>query len=287
MGNYSESKKEIITSDGKKLVSRFYEPDGENNGSILIVPAMGTTQNFYYAFAKWLAMQGFTVVTFDYRGTGLSYSGSLRGYKANILDWASLDCAAMIDSISRHTPGKPLYWIGHSLGGQIIPFVPNCNMISKFITIASGSGYWRENTASLKYRVIWLWYVAVPLATMIFDYFPGKKLHKVGNLPKGVMLQWRTWCLNPGYASGVVPNARNLYASIRVAITSFSFTDDEFMSATSIQSLHDLYINSEKKMLRIDPQDCDVKRIGHFGFFKPIFENTLWVDVIRELRSNA
>mgnify|MGYP003477633532 CR=1 FL=1 len=48
-----------------------------------IVPAMGVTQDYYQPFA---------------------------------FDWARLDCAAMIDALPR-----PLYWIGHSLGGQILP----------------------------------------------------------------------------------------------------------------------------------------------------------------------
>jgi predicted alpha/beta hydrolase len=53
-----------------------------------MVPAMGTTQKYYAAFARWLARQGFLVVTFDYRGTGQSRTGNLREFKADILDWA-------------------------------------------------------------------------------------------------------------------------------------------------------------------------------------------------------
>ena len=72
---------------------------------MLIVPAMGCAQDYYRAFATWLAAQGFLVATFDYRGIGLSRNRTLRGFKANIFDWARLDCAAMIDAL----PQRPLY----------------------------------------------------------------------------------------------------------------------------------------------------------------------------------
>ena len=58
---------------------------------MLIVPAMGCGQDYYRPFASWLATQGFTVATFDYRGTGLSRPQALRGFKADIFDWARLE----------------------------------------------------------------------------------------------------------------------------------------------------------------------------------------------------
>jgi predicted alpha/beta hydrolase len=103
----------IETKDGQRIAARFFRPQGEPKGSVLIVPAMGVTQGYYQPFASWLARQGFNAATFDYRGTGLSRPSDLRGFKADIFDWARLDCAAMIDALPR-----PLYWIGHSLGGQ-------------------------------------------------------------------------------------------------------------------------------------------------------------------------
>ncbi len=59
------SRHEIIASDGQSIVGHFFAPDREATGVVLIVPAMGTTQRYYAAFARWLAAQGFLVVTFD------------------------------------------------------------------------------------------------------------------------------------------------------------------------------------------------------------------------------
>jgi len=63
----------------------------------------------------------------------------------------------------------------------------------------------------------------------IYGYFPGRRLRKVGDLPKGVMYQWRKWCLNPDYVVGYEGEAtRESYGEVVTPISSFSFTDDEF-----------------------------------------------------------
>lgn len=268
---------EVLTADGHSIIARFFLPQGETRGIVLIVPAIGAPQEYYAAFAAWLATQSFLAATFDYRGTGLSRRSGLRGFKADIFDWARLDCRAMVETVSMRASGKPLYWIGHSLGGQILPFVPNGDRIAKVVTIATGSGYWRENAAYLKRRAWWWWYVVVPLLVPLFGYFPGKRLGKVGDLPKGVIEQWRRWCLNPEYAVGAEgEGARAQYAAVHTPIVSLSFADDELMSARNTESIHGFYVNAPRRMKRIAPQDIGVRRIGHFGFFRPEHESSLW-----------
>ena len=263
----------VETADGRQIAARFFEPEGASRGAVLIVPAMGCSQDYYRPFAEWLAAQGFTAATFDYRGTGLSRTGPLRGFKADILDWARLDCAAMVDAL----PQRPLYWIGHSLGGQILAMVPNRDSIKKAITVATGSGYWLENVPGLRLKVWWLWFFLVPLTLPLFGYFPGKALRKVGDLPKGVMAQWRRWCLNREYAVGVEGDAiRAQYAAVRTPIVSLSFVDDEMMSAANTESIHGFYSAAPRKMKRLAPQDIGARRIGHFGFFRAAHEASLW-----------
>jgi len=261
----------VETADGRKIAARFFHPEGAAKGAVLVVPAMGCGQDYYKSFATWLAAQGFTVATFDYRGTGLSRRGALRGFKADIFDWARLDCAAMIDAL----PERPLYWIGHSLGGQILPLVPNRESLTKAVTVATGSGYWRENSPRIRPMAWWLWFVVTPLIVPLFGYFPGKTLRKVGDLPKGVMQQWRRWCLDPEYAVGA-EGLRAQYAAVRTPIVSLSFSDDEMMSLRNTESIHGFYSGAPRTMKRLAPQDIGAKRIGHFGFFRSAYEGSLW-----------
>lgn len=267
----------VAAADGTALGARYFAPPGAPRAAVLVAPAMGVGQNYYRPFAAWLAAQGYAAVTFDYRGMGLSRPHRLRGFAATLFDWARLDCAAMVEAAAAQAPGRPLIWIGHSLGGQIVPLVPNRARLAKIVTIATGSGYWREYAPPLRRRAWWLWFVAVPAATRLYGYFPGRRLRKVGDLPRGVVEQWRRWCLHPDYAVGVEGEAvRALYAAVRTPIVSLSFADDEFMSLRNIESLHGFYANAPRKMTRIAPRDIGQKRIGHFGFFRAAQEQALW-----------
>jgi predicted alpha/beta hydrolase len=267
----------LPTPAGHSIAACFFSPAGPPRGAALIVPAMGVPQTFYAPLAEWLAAQGFLVATFDYQGIGRSLQGKLRDVKTTVLDWASTDCAAALDALAARAPGLPLFWIGHSLGGQILPFVPNAGRLTKVVTVAAGSGYWRQNSPGLRWRVWWLWYIVVPIVVPLLGYFPGRALRVIGDLPRGVMEQWRRWCLDREYAVGVEgETARARYAAVRTPILSLSFTDDEFMSERNIASLHGFYLHAPRTMSRLAPRDVGERRIGHFGFFRPRHEHSLW-----------
>jgi len=267
----------VPTAAGHTLGATFFAPAAPPVGAVLIAPAMGVIQSFYAPLAGWLAEQGFLVVTFDYQGMGRSLHGRLRDVRADIFDWARDDCATMLDALAREAPALPVTWLGHSLGAQILPLVPNRERVTRVVTVAAGSGYWRENAPGLRWRVWWLWYLVVPLALRLAGYFPGRRLGVIGDLPRAVMAQWRRWCLDPEYAIGVEGEVvRAQYRALTAPIVSLSFTDDEFMSARNIESLHAFYTSAPRQMIRIAPRDVGEPRIGHFGFFRARVEQSLW-----------
>ena len=260
---------ELPAIDHVPLAARHYAPDGVARGAALIAPAMGVPQAFYGAFAAWLASRGLHVLTFDFRGMGLSRHGSLRKLDVDIVQWGRLDATAALRTLQDLAPDLPLNWFGHSLGAQIIPFVPDHRELAKIITIGAGSGYWRDNAPRTRRMAPLLWYVFAPMLTPLFGYFPGKKLRIVGDLPAGVIRQWRRWCLDPEYAVGVEGSAvRELFAKVTTPITSLSFTDDEMMSARNTESLHSFYTGAPIALRRIEPAEVGVPKIGHFGFFR-------------------
>ncbi|MEO5669193.1 MAG: alpha/beta fold hydrolase [Ramlibacter sp.] len=268
----------IQAADGTHLSARFYEPDSPDRGSVVIGGAMGVRQDYYAPFAQWLATQGWRVTTFDYRGSGDSGpSGSaLRGFKADLFDWTR-DYEAAIDSAHAALPDRPLYLLGHSLGAQLPGLLDNQHKVSGMLSVAAGSGYWRENAPQLKRIVPYFWFVLVPLATRLFGYFPGKKLRKVGDLPAGVIMQWRKWCLSPGYSVGAEGEAVRLrYANVRFPVHALSITDDELMTLRGTHNLVNLYENSPREVRRIAPGDLGVRRLGHFGPFRSEHEAMLW-----------
>lgn len=268
---------ELHAADGYAIATTEYSCTGEKRGLIVLGAAMGVPQDYYAPFATWLASHGWTVLTFDYRGMGKSRRGSLRGFATDLNIWAEQDCAALAAHAIAEAGGGKLLWIGHSLGGQLPGLIPGMARFDRIITIAAGSGYWRENAPALKRRVWLLWFILAPLLTPLFGYFPGKRLGMVGDLPAGVMRQWRRWCLNPAYLAGVeAQSVATAYANLQVPITSLSFTDDELMSERNIVALHDLFTTSRPAMTRVAPADAGLRHIGHFGFFREKHRESLW-----------
>ena len=276
----------IATADGTQIALRVYEPDSPDHGNVVIGGAMGVKQDYYAPFAQWLATQGWRVTTFDYRGSGASTpAGGLRGFKADLFDWTH-DYEAAIDHAHGALPERPLYLLGHSLGAQLPGLLNNQNKVNGMLSVAAGSGYWRENTPQLKRIVPYFWFFLVPLATRLCGYFPGKKLKKVGDLPAGVIMQWRKWCLNPKYSVGAEGEAVRLrYANVKFPVMALSITDDELMTLRGTHSLINLYENAKREVQRIAPGDLGVRRLGHFGPFRSEHEVKLWPDLAQRLSS--
>jgi predicted alpha/beta hydrolase len=133
-----------------------------------------------------------------------------------------------------------------------------------------------------------LWFVVSPLAMRWHGYFPGRRLRKVGDLPLGVMQQWRRACLHRDYLVGVGgAKMRADYAAVTNPMLSLSFTDDEYMSLKNTQNMHGFYAAAPRDMRRIAPQDVGVDRIGHFGFFRKRFAASLWPQVTQWLAPPA
>jgi predicted alpha/beta hydrolase len=263
---------------GEPMAMRIYEAAaGKPRGAVLIAPAMGVSQRFYAPLAGWLARRGFTVMTFDYRGSGDSRTAPLREVRTDVIGWGEHDAAAALRELEDSAPDMPITWIGHSLGGQLVPFVDHARL-AKIITIGVGSGYWKENAQPLRRKVWLFWWVMAPLLTPMFGYFPGRALGMVGDLPRGVIEQWRRWCLDPDYCVGAEgETVRARFDAVTAPLTSISFTDDEMMSAANISSLHGFYRNAPRSMKRLAPFDHGLARVGHFGFFRPEIGRVLWV----------
>jgi predicted alpha/beta hydrolase len=274
-------------ADGGALVLRVYESARQARASVVIGGAMGVPQAYYASYAQWLAEQGYRVWTFDYRGHGESQPNTpghtLRGFRADLFDWAR-DYELVVSTARRELPGCPLYLVGHSLGGQLPGLFNEPALVDGMLSIGAGSGYWRDNAPALRRRALLLWYTIAPVLTWTFGYFPGRRLGMVGDLPAGVIRQWRSWCLNPRYSVGVEGAAvAQQYALARFPILSWFIADDELMTLRGTRTLLALYTGAPHQLQTITPADVPVPRIGHFGFFRETFRTTLWPRAMQAL----
>jgi predicted alpha/beta hydrolase len=253
--------------------------------NVVIGGAMGAPQDFYAPFARWLCGQGWRVTTFDYRGIGRSRpaNGGLRGFRADLFDWAR-DYAAVIDHAQAARPELPLYLVGHSLGAQLPGMLANQRKVSGLLAVAAGSGYWRETAPRVRPAIPLFWFLLVPLATAACGFFPGRRLRLIGDVPAGVMFQWRRWCLDPHYSAGAEGKAvRQRYAAARFPVHAISIDDDDMVTLQGLRSLMTLYANAPGAVERVAPRTFAIARIGHFGAFRREREPDLWPHLARRL----
>jgi predicted alpha/beta hydrolase len=282
----------ITADDGRELAATWFEPTGPAVGAVLMAPAMATPAAYYAAFATWLAANGYRTLTFDLRGT--ESVAAMKAERGDVLRWFG-DMADALDTVLDDTvlddtvldpgldpglaaEGLPVTYIGHSLGGQAVPFVDH-SRIDRIVTVASGTGYWRLNTPSIRWRAPLLWLGIAPVATRIAGYYPGRALRILDNVPANVMRQWGRWCLHRDYLGVDVPRAAERFASVTTPMTVLSFTDDELMTGASIADLHDRFVNADQVRQRYSPAQLEVGRMGHHGFFRARHQ-ALWDELV-------
>ena len=222
-----------------------------------------------------LAARGFTVLTFDYRGIGRSLEGDVRTVNARMRDWALLDGAAAFDFLKKDS-GK-IYAVGHSFGGQALGLLPEPDRIAGAFMVGSQSGYWKNWPALGR---AWMWpvtHVALPALSRLHGYFPSSRFGFGEDLPRDVAIEWARWCRNPTYLVGDLGVAAQ-YARFAAPLRAYAITDDPFGPERAVRALLDLYPASKSELRRVHPRDIGAKSIGHFGFFRDRFRDTLWRD---------
>ena len=267
--------------DQHPICAYHFLPSRPAKGTVVVACAMGTPQSYYQGFAQWLALQGFDAFTFDFRAIGESKHAELTDYRHSIIDWATLDASTMLDYVLEQRQLGPVYWIGHSLGGQIHPLVTRISEVNKIITFACGTGYWKKNAPPIRRKIWWFWNLLVPISQKIYVYYPGSKFGMVGDLPSSIMSQWRLWCSHPDYCVGVEDEhvARKFEAS-KVPLTSIGFYDDEMLSEQNLQDLFELFGSDEKQLKMVNPKELGLSRIGHMGFFRASLGESLWSQIL-------
>ncbi len=272
--DYDDRHSAVLADDGRALDTWTFEPDGPARGAVLIVPAMATPAAFYAGFARHLASRGFRTVTFDYRG--MRSPAEMRAETADVDRWAG-DARDVLAHVAAANPGVPITWLGHSLGGQILPFADH-SLLSRVVTVTAGSGYTKYNAGRTRAMAPLLWYIIAPVTIRTFGYYAGSRIGVLGDVPAGVMRQWSRWCRHPEYLRLDHPHAPELFAAVRTPLVSLSFADDELLSETSINRLHDWYTGADVIRRHYRPQELGVPGIGHHGFFRTRHAR-LWDDV--------
>lgn len=268
----------LPASDGYMLAATLFLPRGAKHSAVLINSATAVPRKIYRNFATYLAGRGSVVLTYDYRGIGGSRPVSLKGFAATMSDWAALDVSSTVTWMRGRYKGLPLGVVGHSFGGQAIGLLANNDMIARSLLVSAQAAYWGLMTPPESYRAYALMNLVGRPITHLLGYTPGK-LGIGEDLPKGVFLQWADWVMNKRYYyDDQKLTALANYGQYTHPVRALSFTDDPWATLPMVELLCSGFTATKPEIFSIEPKQAGVDKIGHFGFFRPEFRETLWQD---------
>jgi len=117
----------------------------------------------------------------------------------------------------------------------------------------------------------------LPGLAHLHGHFPGSRFGFGEDLPKGVAIEWARWCRNPTYLVGDLGVA-DVYARFSAPLRAYAFSDDPFGPLGAVKKLLELYPKAPAEVRLMTPSDLGVRRVGHFGFFREPFRDSLWVE---------
>lgn len=251
---------------------------------VIINNATAVKCQYYDRFADALFAQGSDVLTYDYRGIGISRYGSLRSLSAGWLHWGQCDFEAMLQYANRHYPGQPIHVVGHSVGGVLIGMAPSSPLIARIFTMGAQYAYWPDYAQASRMRMRLQWHWLMPTLARLMGYVPAKRLGWMEDTPKGVALDWSG--MGPRIEQSIRQRGPGTHADparllagfsvVRAPILAVSAEDDPFGTTAAIHRLLDYYTGCERQHLRLAPEQVDENGIGHFAFFHSRFKDSLW-----------
>lgn len=279
----------VTCADGQRLQAHWFGARGEvHPHPVLISPATGVRQQFYWRFADWLASQGHHVMVFDYRGIGLSLDRPLAGHPAQLVEWGQQDQVAAIQAVLQRSGATQLVLVGHSAGAQMIGLLPNHHRVARLVGMAASTGWFGGMRTAFALKAKLGLGVLVPLATVFKGYAPTSLFGLGENLPAAVGRQWGQWCAAGGYATNAVRHhgAADFHADVTTPITVFHATDDDIATSATVQDLLRTLPAAPHTVHTVHPADHGLRHIGHLDWFRQSHRG-LWPMVLAAVRGQA
>lgn len=277
---------ELVAADGYRLAAQLWPAVGEAEAVAVINPATAVKAEYYHRYAAFLAEHGLAALTYDYRGIGASRRGCLRRWRQiSKLDWGRLDCDAALRHARRSFPGRPLYLVGHSIGGLLLGLAPSAGLVERALTVGAQYAYWRDYGPGKP--LMWLrWHLLMPLLTAVCGYFPARRLGWHEDLPAAAAYEWARRPATLEAAYGVCPGEGVLrhFAEMCGDLLAIGVEDDPFGTPAALERLLAYYHNARRQHVRIAPAEIGVAAIGHFAWFNSRFRDTLWQESLTWLR---
>jgi predicted alpha/beta hydrolase len=282
-----EERIEILCKDDTRIAGHLWTAGGrQEGGSVIINPATGVVARYYHRYARFLASHGFDVITYDYRGIGLSRPQRLQDCGYRWRDWGELDFDAVLRFTRARRPESPLKVVGHSIGGFIPGLAESGDQIERMLTVGAQYAWWGDYAPRQRAGLLLKWHLVMPVLTALLGYFPGKRLGWLEDLPAGVANEWsfRGARFERSHPRGDLEAVLERMAAVRGRILAVAVSDDPLGTVPAICRTLSYYRNAERTAVLLSPHDLGRATIGHFDLFRAYHESGFWKDTLDWLK---
>ena len=274
----------LKTPDQFSLKITLFEPEVSNQKILLLNAATGVKQTVYYSFAKFLQENGFTVITYDYRGIADSKPQNLKNFDASMRIWGTVDFKTVTDFIGEKYPDYTRFCLGHSVGALIIGMNEDSKYFEKFIFVGTQDAYIGNLSLRVALTALLGFGIALPVLTTLLGYFPANIFGLGADLPKGVAYDWRTLILNKKSTARLYDKIDTDFSKNLTQETLIIHAeDDHWVTKKGMDNLmKNVYPNLKKTFREIKTSESQQGEIGHINFFRSYNKN-LWNIVLDQL----
>ena len=267
---------DIITKDHYSLAAHLFEPQISNQKVLLINSATGVKQQIYFSVAQFFADQGFTVITYDYRGIGLSKPHKMRGFEASMRVWGTTDYKALTDYIKSNFEDYKKYCLGHSVGALILGMNPDSEIFEEFIFVGTQNAFVGNLRLKTKIEAYLGFGIVQPLFTLFLGYFPASWFGLGESLPSGSAFDWRILILNKKSTNNLLEKSADFSKKLRQKVLVIWAEDDAWLTEKGVKSLlENTYANLRPTYRHIYTSESEKGEIGHVNFFRS-YNRKLW-----------
>ncbi len=279
----------IIAPDGFPLGALFGETKGTARGMIVISAATGVRKEFYKNFASFLVENDYHVLLYDYRGIGESAAGDIRTSPIYMHEWGTQDMNAVLNYLTVTCGFTDVIWLGHSIGAQLVGLLEKKHYVSKVISINAALGYWGYFPYPMRIVVWLLWHIIGPLLINVYGYGVMKKIGWGENLPRNVILEWRSWCMNKTYYMDFLKHKlkASCFYNFTIPITAIYTSDDYIANDKTAPLMRQFFPNAPYRLIKLDVASYTPHKVGHMGIFRKRFAQVLWPWLLQTIHGES
>ena len=274
---------DILTEDHYSLAAHLFEPQISNQKVLLINSATGVKQQIYFSVAQFFADHGFTVITYDYRGIGLSKPHKMRGFEASMRVWGTTDYKALTDYIKSNFEDYKKYCLGHSVGALILGMNPDSEIFEEFIFVGTQNAFVGNLRLKTKIEAYLGFGIVQPLFTVLLGYFPASWFGLGESLPSGSAFDWRILILNKKSTNNLLEKSADFSKKLKQKVLVIWAEDDAWLTEKGVKSLlENTYANLRPTYRHIYTSESEKGEIGHVNFFRS-YNRKLWKILLERL----